>query len=86
MGLAVLGMKSMGSGVLLKSNTAAPEDFLRFALSQPTSVVITGIDSQKVLDQAFRVASSFKPLTTSETSELMKKTAAAAANGGYEAF
>jgi predicted aldo/keto reductase-like oxidoreductase len=86
MGLAVLGMKSMGSGVLLKSNTVAPEDFLRFALSQPTSVVITGIDSQKVLDQAFRVAGTFKPLTAPEISELMKKTAAAAANGEYELF
>lgn len=86
MGLAVLGMKSMGSGVLLKSNTVRPEDFLRFALSQPVSVVITGIDSQKILDQAFHVASTFKPLTQAEISELMKKTAAAAANGEYELF
>jgi predicted aldo/keto reductase-like oxidoreductase len=86
MGLGILGMKSMGSGVLLKSKVVTPEECLRFALSQPTSVVITGIDSQKVLDQDFRVAGGFKPLTSQETTELLRKTAAAAANGEYELF
>jgi predicted aldo/keto reductase-like oxidoreductase len=86
MGIAILGMKSMGSGVLLKSNTVTPEQCLRFALSQPTSVVITGIDSQMVLDQAFKIASGFKPVTQQEITELLKKTAAAAASGEYELF
>jgi hypothetical protein len=45
--LAVLGMKSMGSGFILKSNTVTPIACLHYALSLPTSVVITGIDSQK---------------------------------------
>jgi len=86
MGIAVLGMKSMGSGVLLKSNAVTAEECLRFALSQPTSVVITGIDSPQVLDQAFRVAGGFKSLSTDEISGLLKKSAAAAANGEFELF
>src|SRR5579872_7148564 len=39
-GLGILAMKSMGSGVILKSSTVSAEDCLRYALSQPTSVVI----------------------------------------------
>ena len=85
-GIGVLGMKSMGSGVLLKSNTVAPADYLRYALSLPTSVVITGIDSMEILNQALDVARNFKPLTRNETQALLAKTANAAANGDYELF
>ncbi len=86
MGLAILGMKSMGSGVLLKSKVVSPVECLQYALSLPTSVVITGIDSQKVLDQAFHVAHDFKPLTAEQMSAILNKTVAASAHGEYELF
>ncbi len=85
-GIGVLGMKSMGSGVLLKSNTVAPADYLRYALSLPASVVITGIDSMEILDQTLEVARNFRPLTPAETHALLAKTAAAAENGEFELF
>jgi aryl-alcohol dehydrogenase-like predicted oxidoreductase len=85
-GIGVLGMKSMGDSVLLKSNTVAPADYLRYALSLPTSVVITGIDSMKILDQALDVARNFQPLTQAETDALLARTAAAAAKGQFELF
>jgi aryl-alcohol dehydrogenase-like predicted oxidoreductase len=85
-GIGVLGMKSMGDGMLLKSNTVAPADYLRYALSLPTSVVITGIDSMEILDQALDVARNFRPLTEAETNALLAKTAMAAANGEFELF
>ena len=86
MGIAVLAMKSLGSGIVLKSGTAGAEECLRFALSQPVATVITGIDSRKTLDQALRVASSFQPMGEAEMSALLEKTAAAAAGGRYELF
>jgi len=85
-GIGILGMKSMGSGVLLKSNTVAPTDYLKYALSLPTSVVITGIDSMDILNQALDVARNFKPLTQNQIQALLAKTANAAANGEYELF
>jgi aryl-alcohol dehydrogenase-like predicted oxidoreductase len=85
-GIGVLGMKSMGDGMLLKSNTVAPADYLRYALSLPTSVVITGIDSMEILDQALDVARNFRPLTQAETDALLAKTATVAANGEFELF
>src|SRR5678815_2518442 len=42
--IGVLGMKSMANGILLKSKTVTPIECLHYALSLPTSVVITGID------------------------------------------
>lgn len=86
MGLGILGMKSMGSGVILKSNTATAEECLRYALGLPTSVVITGIDSQQILDQALRLAVSPKPMGEQELTALLRKTAPAAGSGEYELF
>ena len=84
--IGVLGMKSMGSGVLLKSKVVTPVECLHYALSLPTSVVITGIDSMKILEQAFDAASTFKPLTRQQTKALLAKTAEAAVSGEYELF
>lgn len=84
--IGVLGMKSMGSGVILKSNTVKPEQCLRYALSLPTSVVITGIDSLDVLDQAFRVAKAFQVMDDAELTTLLSQTQQAALTGHYELF
>jgi len=61
--IGVLGMKSMGDGVILKSKSVTAMECLHYALSLPTSVVITGIDKPEILDQAFEAAKTFKPQT-----------------------
>lgn len=85
-GIGVLGMKSMGSGVILKSRTVTPVECLHYSLNLPTSVVITGIDSMKILKQAFKVAATFKPLTRQQVAKLRAKSAEAASNGEFELF
>jgi aryl-alcohol dehydrogenase-like predicted oxidoreductase len=85
-GIAVLGMKSMGAGDILKSGIVKAEECLRYALSLPTSVVITGIDSREVLAQAFRVARNFVPLSVQERESLLARTAPAARDGKHELF
>jgi len=85
-GIGVLGMKSMGSGDILKSGLVKPEECLRYALSLPTSVVITGIDSRAVLEQDLKLARSFVPLSGEERARLLARTADAAANGQHELF
>ena len=84
--IGVLGMKSMANGVLLKSNTVKPIECLHYALNLPTSVVITGIDSMEILDQAFEAVRTFRPMTPDEVELLLKKTVSAAANGEFEPF
>jgi aryl-alcohol dehydrogenase-like predicted oxidoreductase len=83
--IGVLGMKSMGGGVILKSKRVTAEECLRYALSLPTAVVITGIDSIKVLNQAIRVAQDFRPLSDVEAQALREK-AKPAATGEFELF
>src|SRR5881397_2904786 len=84
--IGVLGMKSMANGILLKSGTVTPTECLHYALNLPTSVVITGIDSMEILDQAFAAAESFHPLSNDERDSLLRKTRAAAAKGQFEPF
>jgi aryl-alcohol dehydrogenase-like predicted oxidoreductase len=84
--IGVLGMKSMGDKIILKSGAVQATECLRYALSLPTSVVITGIDSQQILQQAFDVAKTFKPLSKEETAQLLAKTEKQAAKGEFELF
>jgi aryl-alcohol dehydrogenase-like predicted oxidoreductase len=84
--IGVLGMKPMGSGAILKSDTASPVECLHFAMSLPTSVVITGVDSMDVLKQALEAAKTFRPLTKNQMKDLLARTAKAAADGRFEPF
>jgi hypothetical protein len=84
--IGVLGMKSMGDGIILKSQTATPIECLHYAMSLPTSVVITGCDSMVILEQALHAARSFTPLSAEQRASLLKKSANAAADGKYELY
>jgi aryl-alcohol dehydrogenase-like predicted oxidoreductase len=84
--IGVLGMKSMAAGVLLKSNAVSPTECLHYALNLPTSVVITGIDSLRILEQAFDAVRTFRPMREHELRPLLERVAAAAADGRYEPF
>jgi aryl-alcohol dehydrogenase-like predicted oxidoreductase len=84
--VALLGMKSMGDKNILTSKTVTPMECLQYALSRPTSVVITGIDSMQILDQAFQAAASYSKLSSADIAAMLQKTAPAAADGKYEPF
>jgi len=85
-GIGVLGMKPLGFGAILRSKTVSAIECLHYALSLPTSTVITGIDSLEILDQAVEAARTFKPMGQEQVSALLARTADAAASGDYEPF
>jgi aryl-alcohol dehydrogenase-like predicted oxidoreductase len=85
-GIGVLAMKSFGDSFILKSKTVEPVEALHYSLTQPVSVVITGIDSQTTLDQALQAVRTFKPLTASQVSSLLARTKDAASEGKFELF
>jgi hypothetical protein len=84
--IGVLGMKSIGNGIILKSNTVTAVECLHYALNLPTSVVITGCDSMQVLEQALEVGRTFRPMGEAEVDALLAKTKPAAARGEFELF
>ncbi len=85
-GIGVLAMKTFGDPYILKSNTVQPIEALHYGLTQPVSVVITGIDNQQVLDQALEAARTFKPMTEAQVKALLDRTAVAASEGKFELF
>jgi len=84
--IGVLGMKPMGDSIILRSKTASPVECLHYAMNLPTSVVITGCDSMKILDQAMQAARTFQPMSKDEVAQLLARTASAASKGEFELY
>jgi aryl-alcohol dehydrogenase-like predicted oxidoreductase len=84
--IGVLGMKPLGNGVILRSKTVTALECLRYALTLPVSVVITGIDAMEILEQACEVGRTFEPMTADEQAALLARTADAARHGEFELF
>jgi predicted aldo/keto reductase-like oxidoreductase len=88
---AILGMKCLGSGVLMKSDaisasTITPVECLHYSLNVPVAVQITGINSKMLLDQAFEAVKSFRPMNEQQLASLLSKSEQDAMNGKYELF
>jgi uncharacterized protein len=84
--IGVLGMKPMGDKLILRSKAVTPVECLHYAMSLPTSVVITGCDSMDILQQALKAAREFKPLDDAQRTALLAKTVSPAKDGEYEQY
>jgi predicted aldo/keto reductase-like oxidoreductase len=84
--VAVLGMKPLGSPFILDSKTVSARECLKYAMSLPVSVTITGIDSFEILDQAIDVARGFKPLSADARAAILSRTEKAARGGTFEKY
>src|SRR5207248_4390579 len=86
-GIAPLGMKSLGGDAQpVLHGVVTVEEALRYAMSLPVAVTISGIDSLEVLRQNLAVARDFKPLTGQEMQALRTRCAPAAADGHLELY
>ncbi len=86
-GMAALGMKSMGGGgEPILAGAVTPEEALRYAMSLPVAVTISGIDALAVLRQNLKVARGFTPLTEKQMQALRDRCAAVAADGHLELY
>ena len=86
-GIAPLGMKSLGGNGSIVAKAGVPvEDALRYVLSLPITTLVSGIDSEKVLDQNLKIVRNFKPLTDAERTAIEQRTIATAGDGRYELF
>ena len=85
-GLGILGMKPLGSGILLKSQTVGAVECLHYAMSLPVSTVITGIDRFELVAQALDAVKTFRPLDRTQVAALMEKTRVAASRGEFELY
>jgi aryl-alcohol dehydrogenase-like predicted oxidoreductase len=85
--LAIFGMKSMGgSGEMIKNGVLTPEEALRYAMSMPVTVTISGMNDLDVLKQNLGIAAGFVPMTQNELSTLRSRCQPDAADGHCELF
>jgi uncharacterized protein len=85
-GMAVLGMKPLANGAILKTGTITAPQALHYAMSVPVTVTITGCQSMANLEQALSVARNFQPMTREQKLAVLEKTAPVATKGQFEAY
>jgi predicted aldo/keto reductase-like oxidoreductase len=86
-GIAVLGMKSLGgNGSIVTKAGISVEEALRYVMSLPITTLVSGIDSEKVLDQNLKIVRDFKPLSSDEMRAIEQRTLTLAGDGRFELF
>jgi len=86
-GMAALGMKSLGgSGELVSEGAVIVTTGLRYAMSLPVAVTISGIDSLDVLHQNLEIARGFQPFSAAEMQTIRETCRHEAADGHMELF
>ncbi len=85
-GIGGLAMKPLAGGRLLETGTVTAGECLRYALSLPVSVVITGCETEAQVQQALQAGREHTPLTGDSMAELRRRTAPAAAGGAFESY
>ena len=86
--VGVIGIKSMGggNGYILQSGKMTPQECLRFSLSLPITVQVSGMTSLENLKQNVETARNFKPLSDAERTELLARVKDVAVDGRHELF
>ena len=66
-GIGAIGMKSLGGNGSIVAKAGVPIDqALGYVFSLPISTLVSGIDSEKVLDQNLKVVRNFTPMSEDE--------------------
>ena len=68
----------------LKTGTLKSEECIRYAMSQPISTLVSGMDSMEVLEKNLKIASGFIPMSDEEKRVLLAKSKLFAENARYE--
>ena len=85
--IGVLAMKSLGGeGEIVRKAGVSIEDALRYVLSLPISTLVSGMDSEKVLDQNLKIVREFKPLSPEDKARIEESTIKVAGDGRFELF
>ena len=86
-GIGVLEMKPLAEGIVFTSGSGVTAiECLHYAMSLPTSVVITGCETMERLEQAIHAAETFQPMSPQQMEALLAKTKTAALTGKFEPF
>src|SRR5271166_6805203 len=86
-GIAAIGMKSLGGQGHVVTQAGIPvDDALRYVFSLPIATLVSGIDSDQILDQNLKIAREFQPMGKEEMATVEKRFSAVAGDGRFEVF
>jgi aryl-alcohol dehydrogenase-like predicted oxidoreductase len=84
-GIGAIGMKSLAAGKLIQTGVTA-EEGIRYGLSQPVDVLVTGMESLEILAQNLKIARGFTPLNATEQAALLARVEPFARDGQLEEY
>ena len=85
-GAGVIGMKTLGGGVITGQAGISADTCIRYALSQPVSSIVVGITSIDELQQNAATARSFTPMPDVDQAALLASVKDVAGDGRYELY
>ena len=85
-GAGVIGMKSLGGGVIPTQAGISADTCIRYALSQPVASLVVGLQSMEDLTRNVATARGFGPMTQSEQDALLASVRDVAGDGRYELY
>ena len=85
-GAGVIGMKTLGGGVITGQAGISADTCIRYALSQPVSSIVVGITSMDELQQNVASARSFMPMPDADQAALLASVKDVAGDGRYELY
>jgi hypothetical protein len=75
-----------GTAAAVKKGVVTGEELLRYAMSLPVTVTISGMDSVEVLRKNVAIARRFQPLDAKAMQAMREKCAEPAGDGRYEPY
>ncbi|MFC1635406.1 aldo/keto reductase, partial [Planctomycetota bacterium] len=84
--IGVIAMKTLASGHVLRANVVTVKQALDYIWSQPVSTIVSGIDTEQLLEANAGMAKAFKPLGQADQAMLLARTKDAALTGDFEPF
>jgi len=72
--LGIIAMKTLAGGGVLRTAAISPEDALRFAMSMPVSVIVSGMDSFDTFQRNLTIAKTFQQMDPSAIAAFLDHT------------
>jgi len=86
-GIAPIAMKSLGgTGDAVRKKVVTVNEALRYVLSLPIAVLVSGMEKLEVLHQNLAIARNFTPMTPEEMGALRNRCATLAGDGRFELY
>ena len=85
-GIGVIAMKTTASGAIPRRTDVSTAECLRYAMSLPVSVVLSGMDTIEMIRENIATAKAFQPMSEQEINVLLARVRNIAVDGRLERF